>query len=300
MSFTFGKVLITIYLFIFPLWVYGGNKTIVTLFFTSSNNGMLKHCDCPVDNRGGLARRKTLLDSLKQITKNCFVLDTGNFLSSYRRLEWDRKVLKIYKHLGYTAVNVGSYELKYGLSFLSEMSSLGIYLISANLMDSEKEDLVTIPYKKEIIKGKSFLIIGLISSKAIKFLPDEPKSEIEIAPYVFSLKTILKKVNEKNPIVIILSQLTEEENLSLIDTVPQKINVILGNCSRDYPNGWYRIYKNTILAKAGVGGKTVGKVKMVFDKDWNRSDCSVDFISVGDNLRENPQIIHLLNQWRVE
>ena len=130
--------------------------------------------------------------------------------------------------------------------------------------------------------------------------PDEPKSEIEIAPYIFSLKTILKKVNEKNPIVIILSQLTEEENLSLIDTVPQKINVILGNCSRDYPNGWYRIYKNTILAKAGVGGKTVGKVKMVFDKDWNRSDCSVDFISVGDNLRENPQIIHLLNQWRVE
>ncbi len=107
-------------------------------------------------------------------------------------------------------------------------------------------------------------------------------------------------MNEDDPIIIVLSQLTEEENLSLIDAISQRISVILGNCSRDYSDGWYRVYKNTILAKAGVGGKTVGKLRMVFDKNWDRSDYSVDFISVDNNLKENPQIVRLLNQWHGE
>ena len=63
--------------------------TPLAVLFTGSSNGMIKPCHCPGQPLGGLARRKTLVDSLRRGEPNSIFVDTGNWLSSYNRRDED-------------------------------------------------------------------------------------------------------------------------------------------------------------------------------------------------------------------
>ena len=297
MKLFFKKALVIGLFFAFGGCVGGGERSVVTFLFTSSNNGVLSNCLCPANPWGGLARRKTLLDSLRRVEENCLLLDTGNFLSSYHRGENDRKVVAAYTRLGYAAVNLGAQELRNGLSFFrSVLVPSGLPLVSANLEAKNTGERLGAPCRSVMVGGSRVVIVGLMSSEALAYLPVTQEQEFQVVPFLGAIRTTLAEVGEVNDILVVLSQLTESENRQLVDAFPGRIDAILGDCSRDRPQGAYRVYRGAILAKAGVDGGTVGILRMTLDVQGRRSEQTVAFVPVVERLLADPELNRLLNQ----
>ncbi|MCD6116129.1 hypothetical protein J7K93_03865 [bacterium] len=55
--------------------LFGQHEDKIVVIFTGSNNGAVSLCHCPPVPWGGLARRKSLLDSLKKRNECDFVIE---------------------------------------------------------------------------------------------------------------------------------------------------------------------------------------------------------------------------------
>jgi len=277
------KIFVFLWLFLLiqsELFGQHGNKIVV--IFTGSNNGVVSPCHCPPVPWGGLARRKSLLDSLRNRNECDLVVDYGNFLSSYYQYANDTLVAGIYSILDYNFVNVGQNELLYGKRFFEKIAGGRLPLISSNFyLQGER-----LTHSRRItIKDRKILFLGLVSqSTEIK--------EGRIEPFIPIARNILA-VNKVFDIVIVLSQLTEDENKALIDALPGTITAVLGNSSRETNRGDYYFYNGTAVAIAGVDGRTLGRMTLMFE-DKKCVSVKIDFIPVRISIKPDTLIVRMV------
>jgi len=263
-----------------PLNLLAGPKdNQIILIFSGDNNGLVESCNCPPEPWGGLAYRKTVIDSLKRSGQCDILADYGNFLSSYKQEKSDLLVGRIYSILGYDVVNTGKNDFLYGIEFLRKLRDYNIPLISSNIKTGS-------PGSKIIkINGKKILFAGLCGK--LKNIPDS-----KFTSPVSALREILQKGKEYD-CLIILSCLSEDENRNLVDKFPGKINIILGSGSEESIRGGYRYYKKVLFAIAGTEGRTLGKIEIKFSMK-QKPEYSISFIPVPLNIEPDPDVEKLI------
>jgi len=113
------------------------------ILFTGNNRGLLGTCACEIP-AGGLPRIATLSDSLG---KELIRIGCGNQFFSRMPKPYEDQILaqdqarlqaEILSELRFDVINIGEYDLCYGLRFLQSLErDFGLPLISANLRDAE-------------------------------------------------------------------------------------------------------------------------------------------------------------------
>ena len=244
-------------LVVFIFLIFGcqivSSQTCLTILFTGHTNGALNDCACPPIPWGGIARRKTLIDSLRHNHRHTLLVDTGNFLSTYPREPWDEHVLRATELFDYDALLVEPSDMKYDPSFYMKSSLPLIIPISSTTHDAENwSDFQTFE-----VEGEKVIILGVESS------PDDldPSNLVTITERV---STIIETQGTK-AFVLILSLLSHEENIDLLQQLPHEIHAILGNRDRDEVYGWSSEYEGALLAKSGIEGRTVGSLNIRSD-----------------------------------
>jgi 2',3'-cyclic-nucleotide 2'-phosphodiesterase (5'-nucleotidase family) len=274
-----------------------GSDIPLTVLFTGSTNGLLQPCHCPGQPWGGLSRRKTLVDSLRRANPNTIFVDTGNWLSSYDRHEDDALLAQAYHLLDYDAVNLGVHELIYGVSWIGKAAT-DLPIVSANLEFNDHADEklskpipIAPPYRIHQAGGMKILISGFLSPFFLSDLKDSVRVQTDIRPVIETLDG-LKSAADSVDWVLILSQLTEDENRT-IATRCSWIGAILGNGTREDPYGRWESSGKAVLAKAGLDGGTVGRLKVRLIDGKIRID-GVDFLPVDDHLKDDPDMVRLI------
>jgi hypothetical protein len=148
------------------------------------------------------------------------LVDTGNALAKAGRdLKLKADVnLEGMSLLAYDAVNLGSYDFSFGLSYLKNMASrFSIPFISTNLI-LETQDAPW--FKKYIVKeiaGLNVGIIGLISPDFMKTMLNAQEIKgLHAVPAEEALKNTVHQLRQKVDAVLLLSQLSPEETNGLI------------------------------------------------------------------------------------
>ncbi len=87
-------------------------QSTLRLVYTGNTNGYLTDCGCPGDPKGGLARRVTILDSLRRAGP-IVLIDGGDLLSPRTdRQRSDSLVVRLTERMGYDALVLGDQDLR--------------------------------------------------------------------------------------------------------------------------------------------------------------------------------------------
>ncbi|MFA5275834.1 MAG: hypothetical protein WC417_02950 [Candidatus Omnitrophota bacterium] len=290
------KILILLFTLLgFSFRAYAGSDAReFTLIYTGETHAMVYPCSCPVEPDGGVARRATLLKQFKAEYPASLLLSTGGFFaagaldqySQNTELDKQRTLVNLaaMEMMKYDAVAVGDDEFNFGKAFLSEtIAKSSLNFLSANIKIPKAA-----PYIIKETAGFKIGITAVTSPEAAK------KTEgLEIAsPKEAVLKAVKELKARGVDIIILLSNLGEEEDARLVQDVPGIDIVITG---RAFINNEELSLKkgDTLFLRASWQGRKLNKAVLTI-KDDKITDYKTEGIRLEKSIVDDTGILKIL------
>ncbi|MCY3683309.1 MAG: multiheme c-type cytochrome [Gemmatimonadetes bacterium] len=232
----------------------------MVLLYTGDTQSFLEVCGCADNQLGGIARRATMVNDLKQSYPNALLVDAGGLFAGDTVLDQLRcKIhLQAMKAIHYDAANVGVGELRFGQSFFETMrDSIGIPFVSANL----KVNGVQMGAPIRILDAGDVRvgIIGVAGEREIEVhgmamgashinMPDGVNVRLD------GIQEAVASVRQKTDLIVVLSDLDREEERSLVQHISD-IDIVISTRSTETT---HRI-GNTLLLGTQPQGKAIGQ-----------------------------------------
>lgn len=245
-------------------------------------------------NKGGVARRASLIESIRKENSNTLLLDAGDIFQGtpYFNYYGGKLEFKLMSMLKYDAATIGNHDFDNGLDGLyKQLPHAKFDFISANYDFSNTIlDTHVKPYKVFNIDGIKIGVFGLgidLDGLVTKNLYKETKylNPIEISQ---DMTRILKE-NEKCDLIICLSHLgyhyrNSPEIVSdlKLARATKNIDLIIGGHTHTFLNK-PTIEKNiegenVLINQVGCYGLYLGKIDFYFDSNKNKSAKGVSII----------------------
>jgi hypothetical protein len=276
----FYRIAITFSLFLFFLTyvqniLYGkemSSEFDISIVFTGEENGYLEPCGCSKGELGGLPRRHTLINRLRDNKEHCVLLSLGDISREVGRQDEIKMeiTLKALDQMGYFAHNIGEKDINMGLELLSYLSQTSeVNFISSNIVFRNSSGLNARPYviKEMEIKETTVKIgiLGILSPKLV----DNDYQNIEVMDPIVSLKDLLSDLNSKTDILVLLSHAKMEDSIKIAETFPE-LDLVISGHKVDEPALYIKRVNNTSIVPVGEKGKHLGVI--TFPSEYSQGD----------------------------
>ena len=233
----------------------------LTVLYTADAQGYLKECACETGGElGGIARRATLVDSLRADAPNALLVEAGDFSTSPGpRGEITALVaLRAMKEMDYDAVLPGEVDLNLGSAFWKKTVELGLPLVHTNFGSPE----IGPPQRKPLIvekDGERIAILGLLGSDL--YLLPGPKESLEIIPPVAAAKAAgasAEKEGAESNLAHVHNKAPQID--ALAKAAPQIDVLVAGHTTKNAAEP--ERLGSTLLVTAGFLGQHVGELRL--------------------------------------
>lgn len=130
--------------------------------------------------------------------------------------------------MGYDALGIGDDDLSLGKEFLMEISKTAKFpFLSSNLMDEKSKKLLFPPHVIKKVDGLRIGIFSLLSPDSFVGQGDPRKKGLTFRPPVETAQSMVKELQSKTDLIILLSHLGYPKDMELAQTVPG-IHLIVG------------------------------------------------------------------------
>ena len=251
----------------------------LTMLVTSNVRGQLDPCGWKANPLGGLPRRLTYINQLKQGGVDPILLDAGdalfefNFLVDGKEASSKLKAKTVFEStakMGNYLYNVGHNDFAAGLDFIRQLEeSANNNFISSNLVNTGTENLA---FRSHAIVERNGVKVGVFG--IVTNLPASVK-EVEVKD---AITVINEKVKELRPQVDVLVMLINANKLELNKLVTETKNVdyIFSSkeSSRTRPER-KQVDGNPMLYGTGIQGKYFGRIDLtLIDKTKSINDVT--------------------------
>ncbi|OBX22785.1 MULTISPECIES: bifunctional metallophosphatase/5'-nucleotidase [Bizionia] len=245
-------------------------------------------------NKGGVARRATLIDAIRTENPNTLLLDAGDIFQGtpYFNYYGGELEFKLMSKLKYDAATIGNHDFDNGLNGLhAQLPHAEFDFLSANYDFSNTiMDGFVKPYKTFTKNGIKIGVFGLgieLAGLVDKNMYKETKylDPVEISQ---DMTRILKE-NEKCDLVICLSHMgyyykNNSDKISDLSLAAKTkdIDLIIGGHTHTFlPKPTIvknSLGKNMLVNQVGCFGINLGKIEFYFDKDKNMTSKGTSII----------------------
>ncbi|HPO45316.1 MAG TPA: hypothetical protein PK875_05915 [Spirochaetota bacterium] len=248
----------------------GAGETRLSIVYTNSLNGNLDYCRCPTDPRGGLVKRATEIQDIRNTFPNVVLFDAGDFLTVDEDRVLSRYVLEACRLIGYDAMVPGDQEFSCGADFLTAHAK-GLPMVCANL-ELRKGSAWTRPFPKSLLLERGGVKIGVtavIAPEAFRYYPrrlTEGLRVLNAAKAAAEEAALLRKRGAA--LVVLLSHSGFEADRELEKDLTG-IDVIVGGHSQTLVKPPYRGRK-AVVVQAGANGAHIGILELALSADGPR------------------------------
>lgn len=263
-------------------------------------NDVHSHIDPFPDNHprnpsmGGVARRATLIESIKKENPNVLVLDAGDSFQGtpYFNYYGGELEFKLMGMMGYHATTIGNHEFDSGIENLAaQIKKANFKVLSANYdFKNTVMDGFVKPYHVFVQDGIRVGVFGL--GIELDGLVDKKmyKETVYHDPIESTKDTVTTlKINEKCDVIICLSHLgyaykNEPSKISdlKLAALTQDIDLIIGGHTHtflDKPTVVENIIgKKVVVNQVGCYGINLGRIDFYFDSNKNVSSAGTSII----------------------
>ncbi len=269
----------------------------ITILYTGDTHAMLYPCSCPKESDGGVSRRATLIKELRQNNPGMLVLDSGGFFaagvmdeySQNTQLDMERTLanLKAIELIQYDALAVGDNEFNFGREFLE--TNIPVFKLNFLCANIKSDKLM--PY---LIKEVSGVKVGIF---AIASVENRQKfGEIELtSPALAAKETTVKLKQQSVDLIVVLSGLSENENLQLARNV-EGINIIISAYSQKEPAKDGVIKAGSVLiVNPFWQGRSLGKLSLTL-KGSEIEKYKLEKLRISAKIAEDKKVLAVIPQ----
>ena len=258
----------------------------ITIYFTGKSFGKIEPCTCFKNPDGGIYRRITFFNKLKQDDPNAILLDTGNILTGGFGDEYNTVQDKSRNDLLLDAYNKINYDcIVPGLSELQRSPDALLKMVTANhltfLSSNIKDTFQTVIIKK--IGKVRILIIGISSNQCTNFTIDQGFKQ-RMINYRSAISAALKNYRH-NDIVTLVGSISSEEAKKISMEFP-KINIFIYGKNEILLSKPFKI-NHHIFAQSYFESKRVGKLTLTIKRGYIYKS-KVDYIRMSPSIPANP------------
>jgi len=265
----------------------------ITIIYSGQTHGMIYPCSCPLDPEGGIARRATLIKQIRKAHPDNLILDAGDFFAGGLMDEYTQNTeldsqrslvnLKAMEAMQYDAAAIGDSEFNFGAEFfLQNAGKTKLALLSCNL-ELEK----ALPY---IIKEVTGVKIGVIAVTST--YTKQKSGNLEFSDPKKAVSSAVEALRKKNvSIIILLSQLQEPEDLSLINDVPG-IDILISGHKRS-TNEFSSKIANTLVLSTSWEGRRLNICKLSVEGD-KITGFKTEEMELSAKVLDDPEILSVL------
>ncbi|MHB8773166.1 MAG: bifunctional UDP-sugar hydrolase/5'-nucleotidase [Syntrophales bacterium] len=239
-----------------------------------------------------------MIESIRKEKQSVLLVDSGAVFG--RQKETADLHLKAMELMGYDALNLGSPELYFGRKFLAHTrSSVPFPYLASNLLYGGGR----LPWAREyIIKevgGIRVAILGILGPEALKDVPRrDQEKEFEVIPPKAALERLLPEIRKMADLVVLLSQLDEEETRTLLQTA-NGIDVMV------IPQSKQALVTITppekmVVVRTGTDGMTLGMVTVRLDNKRFPTVSERRTIPLDGSVPDNKEILRLVETQKRE
>jgi hypothetical protein len=271
------------------------------IWCTGDTLGMIFPCGCHVPT-GGLSRRGGVLDQDLANYPDRVIVDAGSWLggsSNYNRFvaKWNLKALTA---MGYSAVNLGTYETQVTVEALRALDAdSGGMLVSANVMDRSVPPLPAT--RQYLIRDVGSIRIGITGVTRTGTQPADAIDLPQVVLPVPELQKVMQKFQEERvDYVILLADTIRDEVAAIVNEVPDIDFVVQSEgFSVSAPYQIQRVEDSRII-NIGDQGKYLAWARLDFQPDGTVASEEAGTVSLGPTSPTLAAITDLLIQFKTE
>lgn len=210
------------------LLVFGGCRSErparrpLALVASGDTSGWITPCGCASNQSGGLPRRATYVDRLRE-NADVILLDAGGApggVSEYQRVKFEA-ILRGEAVMGLDAHNLGEKEVALGSAYLRETARAnGTPFVSANVTDRDGNRIAE-PMRIIERADRRIVVIGVLSQQ---FAGDS----VRISDPTQAVLTTLGAIHEPFDALVVLAYLPENDLIRMAESLPEAEIVIGG------------------------------------------------------------------------
>jgi len=295
------------FLCIFSVSSYAENTKSFTILHTNDLHSHLRS-EKNALNLGGVARIKTLVDSIRKQTPNSYFVDGGDFSEGhiYYNLGAGTETIKMMDHLGYDAAVIGNHDWLNGPDHLLnaiENANSSISFLATNMgveNYKRKNDFKkwVHPY---LIKEKDGIKVAFLGAITYELIYDRFFKPIEVLNPFEPLSTTAKKLKQKGlaDIVIAVSHNSLDVNKIILEQAPEIDLMISGHQHRKMtePVVVKRDRSDAWIVEAGSWGRYLGRVDLDVTKENGQSKVNLKnfkLYQIDKTIKEDPQTVAMV------
>lgn len=263
----------------------------LTIVYTGNIGGRKNPCGCKPP-LGGFARRSTVINSMRNLYENIFVIDSGAVMYPHNFLvpPYDY-ILRLDGHvsiqavdaIGIDAVNVSSYDLSNSAdSLLAIDKTTSFPWLSANLTWRDSGELIFTPH---ILTTKGDIRIGVFGIMADNFMGTKLYNEdspLKVLDPVQTAQEEVSKLREECDLVIALAQMSFNETVEICEKVSGIDIIVHSHNGYHNPSSDHNAFSptkkgNTLIIRCPDGGRVIGYL------DLEMVNNSPDFTETKEN-----------------
>jgi len=233
------------------------DNTRITLLYSGNLNGELEPCGCTKEgDLGGIRRRATMVQQLRQQHPDLFLISSGGLLaidSAADRIK-NEYILKGMRKLGYDAIGVQQRDLFFGPQLLTEAQ---LPWVASNRADNRFKPSRRITHNKISIRFFSWMNTQ-----------NKPLKNMQVKPFTSrqSLALMLKDIRQAKQQGDLIMLATAQTLAKIQKTIPLKnIDILLIKAAHEVYGPPRQIGK-TLVLQPGSRGMRLGQAEILLGK----------------------------------
>jgi hypothetical protein len=273
------------------------------LFLSGRQHGYIEPCGCTglENQKGGLNRRDTLLQSLIERGWDVIPIDAGDQVRRFGRQSEIKfaKTAEAFKLMNYRAVMYGEEELKLSSSelYLTLTDKNGDFnspFVAANVGILEQDR----PDRFKLIQagGRKIVVTGVLGDELGKGLQN---SDITVSPALASLKKIAPEILASKPdFKVLIAHTSLEESRLLAQQVPIfDLVVTAGGFGEPLYKPEAIPGTRTVMLQVGVKGMYAGIVGLYDDPN---EPIKYQRVALSSQFKDSPRVMELFARYQKE
>jgi 2',3'-cyclic-nucleotide 2'-phosphodiesterase (5'-nucleotidase family) len=264
----------------------------VTLLFSSDMLGKIRSCGCAVEDSGGLGRRATYTQTVREGSREVLVLDAGDAFSldlSFTKKEAELTI-ESFSLIGVDVFTPGEMEFIFGLPFLKALAENAAFeMIAANVVEpSTGLSVFGKQYTVITLKGGLRVAITGILDETIKFPAYIDRSTFEIQPAEVTLRKVIPLMKKEADFLVLLSHMGMDRTRDLLSRVKDFDIVVTGH-GKPMMKETDKVGKTLLLGTGGLG-QYLGRVDMELSPRGTIEYGRMRLIPLPDDIEIHPGI----------
>ena len=231
---------------------------------------------------GGLARRASYLQQIKDKFLNVLILDAGNALGKAKYPEIkNRAVARGQNMIGYDFMNVAANELQMGPDLLGKyIDDLDVPLLSSNLHHQGEKPLWQ-PWGIVKLKDYKIGILGVVSPKELDpFILQ--KGKFSVVPIQKALHQYLPDLKQQTDYAVVVANTSFDEAREIARQNQDVDLVLVGG---KFHNGLSKeVVGNTSVCKNGNGGSQLN-ISYVYMNSTGKFETEQEIVKLNDGIK---------------